>query len=177
LWKGRDILMYVTIRGYPTEDASGETLAVAALRAIADEAQPFGVRVGIYPHTNDWVARFEHAILVAKKVDRPNCGVIFNLCHWLRNEPLDSLEPLLEKAGPMLQCVTINGADLAGKSDLNWNRLIQPLDRGDFDLVPLLEKITALGYSKAIGIMCYGIGGDAQSHLTRSLARWRELTR
>ena len=28
--------------------------------------------------------RIEDAVRVADKVDRPNVGVMFNLCHWLR---------------------------------------------------------------------------------------------
>ena len=71
--------------------------------------------------------------------------------------------------------MTINGADLAGKTDSNWNRLIQPLDQGNFDLQTLLGKLEDIGYTGAVGIMCFGIGGDAEEHLTRSMATWRKL--
>ena len=112
---------------------------------------------------------------VANKVDRPNCGVIFNLCHFLRNEDADTMAAVLRAARPRLMAVTINGADLAGKNDPDWQRLIQPLDRGSFDVPSVLRELKQLDYRGPIGLMCYGVGGDAQDHLARSIARWREI--
>ncbi len=57
--------------------------------------------------------------------------------------------------------VTINGADLAGKSDSDWQRLIQPLDRGSFDVQGVLRELKQLDYRGPIGLMCYGITGDS----------------
>ncbi len=173
--KDRDVLLYVVLSGLPTGDPQGMDRAVSILQQISDQAAPLGVRIGVYPHTGDWVATVPQAIAVAKKVERPNCGVIFNLCHFLRNEPVDTLDDVLKQAAPYLQGVTINGADLAGKNDPDWKRLIQPLDRGSFDIQKLLHQIDALSYTGPIGLMCYGIEGDAQEHLARSIAAWKKL--
>ncbi|MHB0960621.1 MAG: sugar phosphate isomerase/epimerase family protein [Pirellulaceae bacterium] len=175
LLKDRDALLYIVLTGYPSRDPRGEESGVNVLREVADLAAEFKVRIGLYPHTSDWVARVDHAVEVAKKVDRPNCGVIFNLCHFLRNEDPATLTKVLHAAQPYLMAVTINGADLAGKNDPDWQRLIQPLDRGSFDLPSLLKELAAMDYSGPIGLMCYGIVGDSQEHLTRSIARWRQL--
>ena len=48
---------------------------------------------------------------VAKKVNRPNVGVMFNLCHWLKGGKGENLKPLLDQAMPYLRAVSINGAD------------------------------------------------------------------
>jgi sugar phosphate isomerase/epimerase len=173
----RDALLYVILTGYPSMDARGEEPGVKTLRAMADLAAQGKVRIGLYPHTSDWVARVDHAITVVNKVDRPHCGVIFNLCHFLRNEDPSTMAAVLRSAQPRLMAVTINGADLAGKSDPGWQRLIQPLDRGSFDVRGVLRELKQLNYRGPIGLMCYGIAGDSEEHLARSMARWRELCR
>jgi len=67
--------------------------------------------------------------------------------------------------------VTINGAQLGSKT---WtNGLIQPLDRGDFDNRQLLATLREIGYRGPIGLMCYGIPGDAREHLQRSMKVWK----
>lgn len=175
LLKDREALLYVILTGYPSRDPRGEEAGVKVLREIADLAAQSKVRIGLYPHTSDWVARVDHAVEVAKKVDRPNCGVIFNLCHFLRNEDPATLTSVLHAAQPHLMAVTINGADLAGKNDPDWQRLIQPLDCGSFDIQMLLKELTAIDYRGPIGLMCYGIVGDSEEHLTRSMARWRQI--
>jgi sugar phosphate isomerase/epimerase len=174
--RGREVVLYVVLTGYPSEDPRGDEPGVAVLREIADLVRGTGVKVGLYPHTGDWVSRVDHAVRVVNEVDQDHCGVIFNLCHWLRNEELDELDQVLDAARPHLLAVTINGADLAGKNDADWQRLIQPLDRGDFDLRGFLEKLRAREYAGPIGLMCWGITGDAEPHLRRSITQWRALS-
>ncbi len=173
--KQRQLVLYTVVTGLPTGVPEGVPIAVAAVRQLSQLATQAGVRIGIYPHTGDWVATVPQAVKLAKLVDRDNCGVIFNLCHFLRNEPLESLDQTLDLAAPYLIAVTINGADLTGKNDKDWSRLIQPLDQGTFDLADLLHKLDQRNYTGPIGIMCYGIGGDAQVHLARSIKAWRKL--
>ncbi len=69
--------------------------------------------------------------------------------------------------------VTINGADNEGE---NWDRLIQPLDRGSFDVYGFLKTLRGLGYTGPVGLQCYGIQGDAREHLARSINAWRKLS-
>ena len=55
------------------------------------------------------------------------------------------------------------------------NGLIQPLDQGDFDNRQLLATLREIGYRGPIGLMCYGIPGDARDHLARSMAAWKQM--
>jgi sugar phosphate isomerase/epimerase len=175
LLKGRDVAIYVTLVGMKPSDPAGFRIAVPILREIADLAAESQARVVLYPHTGDWLVRVDHAVQLAKEVDRTNLGVIFNLCHFLRNEDESTLHSVLETAAPHLFMVSINGADLAGKGDRNWNRLIQPLNQGTFDVFGLLKTLKEQGYTGPVALMCYGIGGDAKEHLSRSIAEWRRL--
>jgi sugar phosphate isomerase/epimerase len=108
-------------------------------------------------------------------VNRPNVGVMFNVCHWLRVDKSREYAPLLKKAMPRLWAISINGADNFDEK-AGWDRLIQPLDSGDFDMGKFLKTLKELGYKGPIGLQCYGIGGDAREHLARSMGAWKKLS-
>jgi sugar phosphate isomerase/epimerase len=128
----------------------------------------------LYPHTGNWIERIEDAVRVADEVDRSNVGVMFNLCHWLRVSEDRDYQARLRQAMPRLRAVSINGAD-ERDNGAGWDRYIQPLGQGSFDVGALLKTLRELGYTGPIGLQCYGIGGDAREHLVRSMAAWRRL--
>lgn len=173
--KGRGTVLWmpVTSKIHAPSSPDGDEDAVRILRTIADQAADNGLRIALYPHTASWVERVEDAVRVAKKVDRPNVGVTFNLCHWLKVDGKD-FEARLKAALPHLFVVTINGAD-AGSTD--WKKLIQPLDSGSFDVKAVLRTLDALGYAGPIGLQGYGIGGDVHDNLKRSMGAWQVLTK
>ncbi len=175
LLKGRDTVIGLLVSGGKPSTPEGDPRAVRIIREIAGMAQQSGLRVALYPHTGDWLERVEDAVRVARKVDRKNVGVMFNLCHWLKVDDEKNLEPLLKLAMPRLFAVTINGADSVAARRAGWDRLIQSLDRGSFDIHGFLKTLKRLGYTGPIGLQCYGIRGDAREHLARSMAAWREL--
>jgi sugar phosphate isomerase/epimerase len=84
--------------------------------------------------------------------------------------------PLLERALPRLWAVSINGADEFDSAP-GWERYIQPLDRGSFDIATFLRTLDEIGYRGPVGLQCFGIGGDAREHLARSMTKWKELQR
>jgi len=147
---------------------------VEILREMSDLAKDSAAQLLLYPHQGSWIERIEDSVRVAEKVNRPNVGVMFNLCHWLRVDKSRDYKPLLKQAMPRLWAVSINGADNFDEKP-GWSRYIQPLDMGTFDVAALLRTLKEFGYQGPIGLQCYGIGGDAHEHLARSLAAWRKL--
>lgn len=170
--KGRGVQFCVTCKGVKSSDHTIDRHAVGLLREMSDLARESGAQLLLYPHQKDWVERIEDAVRVAEQVDRPNVGVMFNLCHWLRVDAGRDYRPLLRRALPRLWAVSINGADEFDDQP-NWKRYIQPLDRGSFDVLGFLRTLDELGYRGPIGLQCFGIGGDAREHLARSLVQWR----
>jgi sugar phosphate isomerase/epimerase len=174
LIKGRQVQFDLLVNGMKPSDPSGDARAVEILREMSDQARESGAQLLLYPHQNSWIERIEDSIRVADKVDRPNVGVMFNLCHWLRVDKSRDYKPLLKQAMPRLWAVSINGAD-----DLDdkpgWSRYIQPLDKGNFDVAGFLRTLRELGYTGPVGLQCYGIGGDVSEHLASSLAAWRAM--
>jgi len=173
--RGHGTLIWLHISGPGPNIAtlSAESPVVAKLRALAGTAERNGLSVAIYPHIGDWTERFEDAIKLARVVDRKNFGVTFNLCHTLAAGDEPRIPALLEQAGASLLAVTINGADANVKGP-QWNRLIQTLDRGSFDVGIVLRGLRKVGYQGPIGLQGYGLGGDRRDNLIRSMAGWKE---
>jgi sugar phosphate isomerase/epimerase len=171
---GRQVQFCLLARGAQPSDPAVDSHAVEILREMSDLARDSGAQLLLYPHQKDWIERIEDAIRVADKVDRPNVGVMFNLCHWLRVDRSRDYEPLLRQALPRLWAVSINGADDYDDQP-NWKRYIQPLDQGSFDVGALLRTLDRIGYRGPVGLQCFGIGGNAREHLARSMTKWREL--
>jgi sugar phosphate isomerase/epimerase len=174
LVKGRHVQFALLLNGMKPSDPSVDPRAVEILREMSDLARDSGAQLLLYPHVGSWVERIEDSCRVAEKVDRPNVGVMFNLCHWLRVDRQRDYQPLLKRAMPRLWAVSINGADERDEGP-GWDRYIQPLDQGSFDVGRLLRTLKQLGYQGPIGLQCYGIGGDTREHLARSMTAWRKL--
>jgi sugar phosphate isomerase/epimerase len=172
--RGRDsvLWLHVKFQAHQPSDPTGDAKAVPVMREVADLAKQAGVRVSLYPHHKNWVERVEDASRLARKVERPNFGVTFNLCHWLMVDGAD-LDSSLRDALPHLMIVTINGADDGGK---DWQKLIQPLGSGTHDVGKVLAKLAELGWHGPVGLQHFGIRGDAKANLQRSMDAWREMS-
>ncbi|MCC6698477.1 MAG: sugar phosphate isomerase/epimerase [Candidatus Hydrogenedentes bacterium] len=169
--KERDAVLWlpVTSKRFAPSSPEGDEDAVAVIRRVADMGAKSGLRVALYPHTGHWLERVEDAVRVAQKVNRPDVGVTFNLCHWLKVDGKD-LRARLELAKPHLFMVTVNGADAGGT---DWSTLIQTLDQGTFDVCGLLGLLKEMNYTGPIGLQGYGIGGDVSANLRRSMDAWQ----
>lgn len=174
LVKGRGVQFAMLMNGMKPSDPAGDERAVRIIREVAQLGEGSGAQFLLYPHTDMWLERIEDCVRVANKVNRPDVGVMFNLCHWLRvNKDRDYATPL-KAAMPRLMAVSINGADQFD-SQSGWAKYIQPLGSGDFDLPKFLRTLRDLGFHGPIGLQCYGIGGDTREHLEQSMGAWRKL--
>lgn len=169
--KGRRVTISVLLRGFPSGDPRGMQRAVTILRELGDLAAKSDLRISIYHHLNDWTESLLYSLEVVKNVDRPNVGVNFNLCHWLKVDGDKDYRPVLRENVDRIFAVTINGAQ---RDSTAWTGgLIQPLDRGDFDNRELLGLLREIGYDGPVGLMCYGIPDDTREHLQRSMQVWK----
>ncbi len=173
--EGRNTILWLFAQSGKDKPSTpeGDALAVEILRELADAAAAHKVRISLYPHHTFWLETVEDAVRVAEKVHRPNVGVTFNLCHWLRVSENRSAKAAIERAMPYLSVVSINGADTEGK---DWKTLIQTLDLGTFDVRGFLETLRDAGYTGPIGFQGYGIGGDAYDNLKRTMAAWEKCS-
>ncbi|MCX6900882.1 MAG: TIM barrel protein [Verrucomicrobia bacterium] len=176
LCKGTDTMIWpnMTSKQFKNSDPAGDDIAVAGLRELAGLCDANGLRIAIYPHVNMWVHRVEDAIRVAKKVNRKNVGLTFNLCHALLDEAEARIPALIEESAPHMFVATINGAD-SGATKKEMPRIIQTLDKGSYDVGIVLKKLKAVGFKGPIGLQCYNIKGDPKTLLTGSMNAWRKM--
>ena len=144
----------------------------ARIREICLVAEGLGMRVALYPHHGFGIATMPQALEMVSKVDYPNLGVMFNLCHFLRGENPADLEKTIAAAGKSLFAVSVSGADVDGKE---WDALIKPLGEGDFPMSRLLDCLTKSGFSGPIALQCFGIKGDRKGNLSKSIAAWKGI--
>lgn len=169
--KGTDVILWLTVLGGKRgqEDAK----AAAVVREIAGMAAAADLRVALYPHAGFYVATTADALRVAKQVDRPNVGVSLNLCHELMTDQGPQLDATIRQSLPQLMLVSINGAD-DKQPGTSWDRLIQPLGRGNYDVRGFLKKLQAAGYRGPVGLQCYAVKGDPLENLKQSIGTWKE---
>lgn len=165
------IWIYVTgERGKPKDD-----LVVAEIRRVADMAAEAGLQISIYPHFGFYIATVDEALKIIEKVDRPNVGICFNLCHFLMQNNIEDLEKTIRAAAPHLNLVSINGADKGSKLPLD--KALQRLDRGSYDVSEFLKLLDDAGYKGPVTLQCYNIKGDDRENLKASMAAWQKLTK
>ncbi|MBG68708.1 MAG: hypothetical protein CMN06_01050 [Roseibacillus sp.] len=170
--KGREAIIWLYVGGRrPADSTTTDAPVVAKLQELADHASKSKVRLALYPHAGAYADRVQDCVRLVKAADRANLGVTFNLCHFLKVDGKE-LDKRLEEAAPHLFVVTINGADIGGTA---WNTLIRPLDTGTYDVLPLLQKLKAIGWKGPIGLQHYGIRGSARENLGRSMKGWKKL--
>ena len=171
--EGRNTILWLFAQSKTLKPSApeGDDRAVAILQELADAAAAHKVRISLYHHHAFWLETIEHAVRIAKRVNRPNVGVTFNLCHWLRVSESRNAQAVIAEAMPHLSVVNINGADTVGQ---DWKTLIQTLDCGTFDMKGFLETLRDAGYTGPIGFQGYGIGGDAHDNLKRTMAAWEK---
>ncbi len=169
------IWLHIGGKGPAFDSLKGNEPLVATLRELAATADKNGLSIAVYPHVGEWTERVQNAVRLARLVDRKNFGVTFNLCHCLAMGDEKRIPDLLREARPYLKTVTINGAD-AGLKGAEWNRLIQTLDKGSYDVRIVLRTLKKLDFHGPIGFQGYGIRGDTRSIVAPTMAAWRKLS-
>ena len=177
--KGRDLLITLPIvsKLYKNNPLEGDTKLVEILTPLADYAAAYQVKFAIYPHYLLYCESIQHALKIATMAARPNIGIVFNLCHFLKVEGEAQIEAALTQAMPHLMMVSICGADAGDTKNMDWNKLIQPLGAGSFDTYRFVKLLKDKGYQGKIGLQCYNIKVDAAKALSQSLNTWNGYKR
>ncbi len=172
--KGVTIWFHIFSKKFTASDPAGDAICVPILQELADSAAKYGVRIALYPHQSDWLIKVGHAVRLTQKANRRNIGAVFNLCHYLKLEERDQLDIELAKSCPYLFAVSINGADDGATNEMEWDRLIQPLGKGSFDVLKVLKILKKNNYKGPVGLQCYQIPGKPEDYLKTSMAAWKK---
>lgn len=169
------IWLHIGSRKHGKSDPAGDERCVEILRDMADWCDPLGVKIGIYHHVGQWSEKFSDAVRIARKVDKKNVGAVFNLCHYLRTSGPDKLEEELASAFPHVAVVSINGADAGDTKSMGWDRLIQPLGQGSFDVKRVLKVLKEKQYAGPIGLQGFGVRKKPEDFFPSSVKAYRAM--
>ncbi len=174
--KGRDTVVWLVVPNTKNEEA-----AVTAIRRVYDSAQQYGLKVVLYPHVGASTATVKSCLRLVELSERPGLKLSFNLCHFLRQNDIATLDETLIAAAPHLGLVQVNGANDTSES-INtkkgkavWAELIQPIGEGSFDMDGLLKRLDELGYKGPYAFQTYSIDGPVSEYLRQSMDAWEEL--
>ena len=176
LWLGiQQVRLPVGLKAGPT---TGDIVVVPALKKALVLAKAKRVRISLYPHAGFWAESVETCLRVANAVDDPDLGVTFNLCHWLKVEGSErDPMPVIKAALPRLNFITINGADGGDTRKLGWDKLIQPLGRGSYDVKAFVANARAAGYRGPFGFQGFGIKMDPKALLKETMEAWKGMVK
>lgn len=170
--KGRETVIELALTGYPAGAPEGVEPTVKLLKELGELAGKYQLRIAVYNHIKTYCESVPFALELINKVDLPNVGYCFIVCHWLHMESTKDYRPLLKANPKKLFMVGTNGATVELKG---WNNLICPLDVGNFDNAQLLQTLEAIKYPGLVGLQCFGIKLPESEHLKRSMDVWRKL--
>ncbi len=175
--KGTRIILWVHIHSkkYKASDEAADNVVVPILQELADLAKPYGVRLAIYHHVRLVAEKVEDSFRLAQKANRENVGSVFNLCHFLKTDSDENLVKVVNLTLPKLFAVSISGADRGDTKDMGWDRLIQPLGEGTFDVYRVIEMLADRGYKGPIGIQCYNLKGPPEPYLKKTSDTWKKF--
>lgn len=167
--EGTGALLWVTLLSQGGSDID----AVRSLRQLNAVASPLGLRIAIYPHVDTHAESLEDALRIADLVAHEKIGVSLTLCHQLKHQGLQDLGPLLKKALPKLFLVLVSGAENGDTKAMGWDKLIQPLGQGSYDVRNLVQTLRKLRYQGPVGVIGFGLKQPAKEHLKQSIDFWR----
>jgi len=169
--KGRKTIVWLAI----TNENATDEATVSTIRKVCDLAAENGLEVVLYPHVGFKTHTSAECERLRKLADRPNLGISFNLCHYLCQDDPAGMEAALKAAAPHLKLVQISGADEIPPGKPDWQRLIQPLGQGSFDMRRVFRTLDEIGYKGPVNLQCYQINQPASQHLTASMEAWKKL--
>lgn len=171
LLKGTGTRIWLVIQG----NAETDQVPVKAIRQIADSAAQAHLEVVLYPHVNCITDTALSCLRLAEKADRKNVGLSFNLCHFLKQNDETDLSDTLHRIAPLLRLVQVSGADSGNTQEMGWDRLIQPVGQGTFDMANLVRLLHEIDYIGPVAVMGYKIPGDDYENLKQSMRAWKML--
>ncbi len=169
----------VTNPRFTPGNGKADTTVVRLMQQLADWSKSADLQVAIYPHLAFYVERTNHALRLAKSINRKNVGLSFNLCHWLATtvvEERSRLKSHLKELRPYLKMITVSGANNVISKNANvWNDYILPLGEGSFDTYGLLKYcIKDLNLKVPVGVQCYNIKTDKYALVKKSMEVWKQ---
>jgi sugar phosphate isomerase/epimerase len=153
----------------PSDDQAALSFMEAAIAA----AEGSNGSLSLYPHAGYWLSRPSEAVRICEKLDSPSLGLTLSSFHWYACSPRETLIDSLTAASRHLRLVNTCGSRVV--SGQYFPASIEPVGDGEFDTFAFLAMLRDVGYQGPIGILAYGLGGDAYAYFRRSRDAIRDV--
>jgi sugar phosphate isomerase/epimerase len=154
-------------------DSSYDAQAIAYLQQICAIAKQHGHQIVLYPHVNFWLETTTDALRICQAVNHSALGISFNAYHWYALCHRD-IYATLTSIAPYLRAANICGSRMHPTGS-PMPASIELIDQGELDVFVVLCALRHVGYTGAIGLQGFGIGGDVYSKLHHSRQVFRDL--
>lgn len=167
--------LWVIVQNRDKQATEEKTLKL--FRKMSSMAQKTGSDIVIYPHDNTFIESAEEALPYIEKTNIPNLFLTLHLCHELRAGNGDRLLDVAIQAAPHLKFASISGSNrtMIENDKGNWSDAIKPLDEGDYDIERFVSVLQKIKFRGKTVLHTFGIKQDAVDHLSRSMAKWKEM--
>jgi sugar phosphate isomerase/epimerase len=153
--------------------AGSDKAALSFMDAAITAAGGSKADLSLYPHSGYWLSRPSDAVRMCEMLECPSVGVTFSSFHWYASSPRESLIDSLAAARRHVRLVNTCGSRRV--SGQYFPASIEPVGDGEFDTFAFLGVLREVGYRGPIGILAYGLGGDAYAYFRRSRDAIRDI--
>jgi len=168
-----EVAIFAERPGLHLSDPSYDTQAITYLQQICALASLHGHQVVLYPHVSFWLETSADALRICQAVNHPALGISFNAYHWYAMGNRD-IHATLTSIAPYLRAANICGSRM-NPAGSPMPATIELIDQGELDVFVVLCALYHVGYTGAIGLQGFGIGGDVYSKLRHSRQIFRDL--
>jgi sugar phosphate isomerase/epimerase len=152
-------------------------VTLTLLKNVAEQCKAAGVQLVLYPHHACTFETAEESLEIWEKLKHPEIKLSLHLCHEYKKQNLDRIDEIIAKILPHLALVSINGFDTtAPVKTKGWDRIIMPLNEGDYDVRPFVTSLARVGYKGPILMHNFGFKLKPEEYLPASIKRWREIS-
>ncbi len=166
-----DAPLWVIVQNAPTMAEVDNLLLL-----MAQTSATYGVPMVIYPHWNTDIEDVAEAATRIAQIRHPNMFNSIHTCHEIRSGNQYAMNTVLADHLANTRLVTIAGSEsnaYAGPPPYTWDDAIMPLDRGGYDLTPILRALKRANYDGPVILHTWGLANEPK-HLVRSIERYAE---
>lgn len=168
-----ELAIYVNQPNQHQQDPQFDDLLLTYLPQLCQIAEQHNHQLALYPHVKFWLETVADAVRICTKYPHPRLGIAFTAFHWYASTQRD-LVPTMQMLAPWLKTANICGTRMLPPGhDLPAS--IELITHGELDIFAVLCQLKHIGYSGAIGLQGYGIGGDVYCNLRTSIHTFRDL--
>lgn len=168
-----ELAVYVGQPNQHQQDAQFDALFLKYAPQLCHIAEQHNHQIALYPHVHFWLETMADAVRLCTQYVHPRLGIAFSAYHWYASGNRDFVATL-NAIAPWIKSANICGSRMQSPGQA-LPATIELINSGELDIFAVLCQLNTIGYTGAIGLQGYGIGGDVYTNLRTSISAFRDL--